>query len=312
MGAVSLTSCGDEQNQGNTEQESSNTEEVETKALDAAVTANSGTPVPPDFSAPGKLAVYNRLLGNSDCSNKSDSLSFTGPIDCSTFTEGIKRFEPQYTSDAGNLNLNPSIVKLSNKFKLVIQQAVAGGRYGLVFHYGYDEAGDSLVYILSKGEIYGKDTLISYCPFVDAINNNDFYLLMATQNGSGYNEIDASTFKIYTDAYFDKIKRDGKELTPANKDPQMVYHRANGFANFLSAFNTQNPTYLYIGHGSFPPTSSTENRHVPFFALGNDRVFFMINNTPSANNDDFEKKGLDIGRQCPPNCPTPVSICSQP
>jgi hypothetical protein len=310
VSAVSLTSCGDGQNQENTEQETSNTEEAQTKALSSEVIEYLVPPAPPTFSKTGKLKIYNRLLGNSDCSNKSNSRAFTRPIDCTTFSEGLKRFEPQYTSVKGGLKLNPSIVKLNIKLKQVIQQAVTGGHYGLVFHYGYDEAGDSLVYILSRGEIYGEDTMISYCPFVDSISNNDFYLLMATKNGSGYNEIDASLFKSYTDAYFDKIKRDGKALTPGNKDPQMVYHRARGFADFLSAFNSQNPTYLYIGHGSFPHTSATENRHVPFFALGDNQVFFMINNYPASGTNEFENKGLDVGRQCPPNCPSTVRICN--
>lgn len=311
MSAVCLTSCVDGQNQGKTEEEATNSTAVENLAENTDSTATRGTPFPPTFPDPGKLAIYNRLFSNSDCSNKLKSFAITRSIDCTTFSEGLKHFEPQYTSVAGNLNLNPSIVKLSNKLKQVIQQAVAGGHYGLVFHYGYDEAGDSLVYILSRGQIYGEDTLISYCPFVDSSNNN-FYLKMATKNGSGYNEINAGSFKNYTDAYYAKIKRDGNALTPANQDPKMVYHRPQGFAEFLSAFNSQNPTYLYIGHGSFPYTSSTESRHLPFFALGDDQAFFMINNQPASGTNAFENKGLDVGRLCPPNCPTPVQICNQP
>jgi len=310
VGALTLASCENEPNQVDTEQETSNTRVAETEAPSANEAVTKSTPVPPTFPDPGKLAIYNRLFSNSDCSNKLKSFAITRPIDCTTFSEGLKHFEPQYTSVAGNLNLNPSIVKLSNKLKQVIQQAVAGGHYGLVFHYGYDEAGDSLVYILSRGQIYGEDTLISYCPFEDS--DKSFYLLMATKNGSGYNEINAGTLKNYTDAYYAKIKRDGNALTPANQDPKMVYHRPQGFAEFLSAFNSQNPTYLYIGHGSLPYTSSTESRHMPFFALGNDQAFFMIDNQPASGTNVFENKGLDVGRLCPPNCPTPVQICNQP
>lgn len=296
LSLIMLESC--KESQVDNEEMSKNTD-----TLEARIEAVSSSP--PTFS--GRLDIYNNLMSLSDCADKFDSL--TGPVNCSIFAKGLKDFRDEYNTASGTLNLKPSVVRLNSQLRQVIQRAVAGGHYGLVFHYGYDTVGDSLVYIMSRGQIYGEDTLISVCPFVNG-DNEEVYLLMATHGGTGYVEIKQAAFTTYTTDYYSNVSKNGNPLSYSTDDPKMVYHRANGFAKFLAAFNSPNPTHLYIGHGAIGDVAAGGVKHVPLFALGDGQVFYTINDVIPSSGNVFRNKGLDIGRQCPPNCPTPVRTCN--
>jgi hypothetical protein len=221
----------------------------------------------------------------------------------------LRRFDNLYNTLNGRLNLEPVVVPLSSQLRTVFQNAAAGGHYGLVFHYGYNETSGTLLYMMSRGQIYGEDSLISYCPLVRDDGSEYFYLM---ENGVTSNEINSTKFTEYTTAYAAFIKRNGTDLSYSTKDPQMVYHRASGFQKLLSAFNAQSPTHLYIGHIALPHVTASEARHLPCFALGNSSEFFRIddNHNPQGSNA-FTNKALDIGRLCPPNCPNTVLQCLQ-
>ncbi len=255
---------------------------------------------PPTFRT--ELSFYNQLFSKSNCSDLESLDSITGAISCSVFRFGINEFFENYSS-GGSLNYRPSKIKIDDDFERYINWVDNSQKYNIVFHYGYIKSSGKIVYIMSKGEVYGNNISVSYCPFYEDEQNqqNPYYVLLDSRVGDGHRKIRLDEFRDLTRDYATNIKYNGSDLDP-NKDPLMVYHNVDEFLNFLSFDNSDN-LYLYIAHGALLS-------HQPLFAMGNDQVFFEINNSPITAGDQFNNKGLDIGRLCPPNCPTPVTICN--
>lgn len=261
-------------------------------------------------SFPAHQSFYTNLLSKSSCTFlESLKDTTTGPVECSEFKSSIAQFGTVYESD-GQLDYYPSKIPLTgtnNRLVSLIDRIATENRYGLVFHYGFEN--DKIVYILSKGQL-DNDGAVQYCPFED--ENDGFFALLQPNGTDPFQEIDGQRFESLTQAYFTHMR--SNEISPPSRlDPtvhaKMVYHRPDSLMRFFEAFNQFSDLHLYINHGVVLSPKKDMFYHVPILTIGDQNVFYEIDNTDNSPNV-FYKKALDVGRICPPNCPKVEPNCN--
>lgn len=255
---------------------------------------------------PPHQAFYTNLLSRSSCEDlTSIPATITGPVNCSEFKTSIEEFGRRYSAN-GPLDYFPtkiSIDSTNNELIDLFKSIASEDRYGLVFHYGYEETttGDKIVYILSRGTLEDS-TGVQYCPFPSGENNQDtpHFLLLEPDGNKPFKAIDQTQFNAYTEKYFQEMRYDSNPLL-LNTHSKMVYHEPDSLVRFYDAFSSFSDLHLYINHGSVPSKSNSMVYHAPILSMGDQNIFYEIDDTPSAPNV-FVKKALDIGQLCPPNC----------
>lgn len=267
----------------------------------------------------GNAEFLEKLFALSDC--KRDESGFippTGPIICSHALDALHLFCETYRAGNG-LDYFPTKIETHGALGDLFSE-FAGSEFGLVFHYGFDTDKDEIVYMLSKGKLdTSADTngKVSYCPFTagdSTGSQEDHYLLIKSGASEAYKSIDTTEFKNLKNQYAaNMLRHDGNAFADIDTSahPLMVYHDPSGLLDFYEKYKNENNARLYIAHGSIQAEGATQAYHTPCFVFGNDSSFFELDNRDymGSGESKYTKKGLDIGRLCPPKCREPLSPC---
>lgn len=265
---------------------------------------------------PPHLKFYDDLFARSSCSASPLKRLITGPVTCTQFKDAVIEFGNMYSHVAGTaLRYEPTKLPFdTGSAGLIIDLFDSSqARYDLVFHYGYriENGKGEIVYILSKGELITSQSdpigEVSYCAFESGENGQTeaHYISLEANNGRPYRMIDQAEFDVMTELYFGNIEYDGSALN--GNHARMAYHRADSLHKFYEQYSNENDLHLYISHGAVDDDAVTDVLHAPCLAFGNSTEFFEMDNLTQG--PTFRKKGLDIGRLCPPHCSPPLSPC---
>lgn len=271
---------------------------------------------------PPQLDFYDNLFERSNCEASFKDSEVTGPLTCTQFKDAVIAFGRRYDSGSGQtLNYEPTKLPFAAQNAELIIELLADYAdqtdYGLVFHYGHrvQSGRGEIVYILSKGQLVKDPPTarvgdVRYTPFESGENgqNQAHYIALEVNNGMSYRVIDQAEFEALTDSYFDNIEYEGNAIDVDHA--RMAYHAADSLNIFYGEYAAENDLHLYLGHGAVEDDGSADVLHTPCLAFGDGTEFFELDNV--GYNATFRKKGLDIGRLCPPHCSPPAAAGGAP
>lgn len=327
---ITLYSCADkvEERDGHSNSQDTNAinepNRLDKPQVDSLNIAQAGYVELDEKIFPTELDFYNELFARSSCNPLEAFVEITGPLDCAPLKQALIDFVGVYSSTS-NLSYMPTKLSFNNSEADILIDLIRTynnqNHYGFVFHYGYETQGnDRIVYILSKGTIHsepaGREGMVEYCPFQNENNEiNEHYVLLDPAGIKSYQIIYQNRFNTLKKAYLEQIKVKYNQVDigvdVVENHPLMAYHEPEEFYDFYDLYDTVGNLHLYIGHGAFTYHGDNIPVHTPCFMFGDGNEFFVLDDDDNSQRGQaaFFNKALDLGRLCPPNCPTPAFPC---
>lgn len=262
--------------------------------------------------------------GSTKYNQLNSSVPYSGPYNYSQTVSAVLDFTTEYRNLSNDLIYSPTKINYSTLLENTVNRYSQDSHYGFVLHYGYSVNTKRIVYILGLGTIDSQNNDgVGHCPFPASQNpegSTDFYILLANVGANPYAILDQTTFNNLKSAYLDNIQlitQEGPQLVKnVANHPEMVFHNPSELKSFQDEYISASNLALYMVHGSLPVTGSGPgtgiDRHTPVLVFGDDKHFFPLDNIdyPAVGlKFPYRNKAFDIGRQCPPNCPSASSIC---
>lgn len=245
------------------------------------------------------------LLTITSCDVKNSIL--TDPLPDPEVKAAILDFRNKYRGIESNYaNVNLKVI-LDSTTRQLLQDHPIGN--GIVFQYGYSDQTNNLCYLIGLGQQNNAGFFFTNQPFPETANiPYPHYILLDGSAGSGYSIVNANTLNAYRNKYRTSLERKTSFnnwvlLLNVNDHPRMVFHQSPELLKFDQAYRGQNPTYLYLEHGTAKKNGWLSGRyHVPILRLGNVSGPFPLIVNPDTYVNEYSGNALDAGHVCPPHC----------
>ena len=234
----------------------------------------------------------------------------TLPLPLQDFKDAVSLFNRSYrTTAATNIPKLPISIEFDRLLETLFTTNAGTTAEGLVFHFGMNEDGTQIYYILSAGS-QNSAGKVSYRAFTgtELGQTNAGYLLMMASNSKKYQiipESDLCKYKSYYKKHVERKDDSGNWVSIKNDNDHahLVYHQGTELDTFYENYKSTSQLFLYLHNGSDDPNEVDRKNHLPILRFGLSTEEFKISNKPIFTGmNRYHERALDAGHLCPPFC----------
>jgi hypothetical protein len=260
------------------------------------------------------LLLMANVLQSNAINSEDSSLTAapSDPINNSGVSTAESRFQALYNSTNG-LITSPLKLKWDQVLEDIFTAFPNSIADGMVFHYGLEDNGKDLCYLIGPGSYDTQSEEVTPTSFKKNQNgqSQDHYVLISTKGNGSMRFPPADSLCHYKNNYNrDMNRKDGggvpRPISQDSSHPYFVFHEGVELNVFFTEYESALDLYIYVVAGALKPQNQSQEYHMPCFVFGNSAGRFALDEVDYAAQRGpayrYQNKGLDMGLICPPYC----------